>query len=453
MSGKYVVGGLAAAGAAYYLYENKKLQEINQPTSWTGTKYNQLKGDTVGAKVDHSLSTLQKTLDQKSEESKLWAKDKSKETEQYWKDKGKPFLKEKAEETKTYFEKKIDEANARVGGGGVELARASRVAYGNAEYLLSDDPNKSAILKLGDKYIDTVNSALFLVHDGVYSLKEAVFGRRTQADELADKAEKAKKEASSWFGGAVDKTKEKINESKPKRGWLDFGSTDKEKAEAALDDVARGYGENTSFWAKEKAELDKSLVQSAKEATSGAISSTKASLGSAKEVIDSKSAQALDQVAESTERAKPWFGLKTVDERDEERLDKLIAEVSKGFGENASFFAKESYDDIANKPVLIQELRNKASKNLEELKLNLDLHRTHWYSWASAKDKELEKSAKEQWESAKSFYDDVQKRLAESNEKLKDVTDSAISSTKKGLDYANEKTQDGLTAAQNWVKK
>lgn len=470
MSGKYILGGVAAAGCAYYVYEKKLQNEINQPKSWPATKYSQLKGDTAGAKLDKGLTNLQKDVDNNTEQLKdwasaksedlkdwgdakskaasSWAADKQQDAEKYWKETGKPQLKQSLNDAADYLDKKADSAQ--------------NIGYSP----IFEDPNKSPVLKAGDKYIDTVNQAAFVVHDKAYALKDLVFG--SSKSDAQKKAELAKDDASLWLGSKKNEAEKKT------KGWFNF----KEDPDEAINEVSRGFGENTSFWAKEEADEAKlskklqdakdgligaavstkdSVVESAKGAKDSVVGtarsatdSAKQTLSSSKETLESKSQEASEAVSDAT--SKPWFGLKSVDQHDEARLDKLIREMSKGYGENATFFASESYDDISEKPAMIQELRDKLLRNLDEAKKNLDAHRKHWWSWASKKDKELEKAAQDQWENAQSFSNDVEKKFVEGNLKFKDWTDSAIASTRQGLNYANDKTQSGLAQTQKWIR-
>ncbi|ODV98428.1 hypothetical protein PACTADRAFT_905 [Pachysolen tannophilus NRRL Y-2460] len=408
MSGRYVIGGAAALGAGFYLYERRvervKLAEQQQQlekNSWapfqnqkdqervpeTATRFGR-RIDEVAArskdKLDENLTSLKHNADAKfskledaRSDASSWANERANRfadvTAQHQDEhaqRSEALHKSATEDEPRGFEK----IKARVLQRKDDALENTKDTIGSAKNSVADsaDESKNAILKAGDAYIDSVNGVAIAVHDGLSSIKEFVSGN----------VKAAKDEA----GNINNNTTSSNNNNKNIFAEKNFLSSREEREAAARG--ASSFGENAKYISEDYA-----------SATSAA--------GPVDKITDSPSSS---------------------------------SSIFSGWGRNASSSANETKDQARKSA---ENTYYAASDALARAKEEFEKTKNHWYSWNKDKSQEANEKASKDFDKAKKDYDDASASLGKWGQ-------DAIDSAKRQYENLKKSASDSLESAKSW---
>ncbi|CDK25476.1 unnamed protein product [Kuraishia capsulata CBS 1993] len=402
---KVLLAGVAAAGAGYYLYEQRsgggRLIDVSN--------YGQGPAEHAGRVVDNYASSGWNKVEDSKNSAGSWINDKGAQARQ-----ASDNVVDSAKES-------ADIAAAKAAGVGGSVKSWFQDSRASAEKAYSDSWEK---LDEAQKQFDDTKAAWWSW--GAKQNEEA----QSKAQENLDIAKKnyanSKSALSKWGQETIDSADKRLK---------DLKNSVKYNADKGVQQVNQVAGDAKAYGNKN--------LQNAKEAVDDAYESVKSKAQSAQDSAESRKNEIVKE-----------YGKQTASEAD---LASRVRHSVEGWGETAQEVAQEEYDSLFSKKgsffLSSEEASRKAKEyydaKAKEAKKRYDETRGHWYSWGSSKSQDVQDEAKKQWEDLQAQSQSASDAVAEWSKKN---SDKLVKDAQDGLDRAHGTSQGWLSGIRNWIR-
>ncbi|CDR40168.1 CYFA0S04e05050g1_1 [Cyberlindnera fabianii] len=250
-TGRYVLGGAAVAGAAYYLYAQRLEQAqtpaggIKLPAFGSSSNKTEGTGERTGRKLDEAVLNARDRLDDLSHETGK-SIDRTLASAEQQRSKFNGWASDKLEDAQDHLDKHADSAKKKAD----QLAKQAH----------RDDPGR--IKQFGQEVKDTFEDATTSVNNSLHNAKQSIVGTKDSAEKSAtdakekvkDSVEDAKDKASGWFSRAAPATSEEELARRSKLALEGWGETAAANANEYYDSVASKPSSSSSWfgWGRSK---------------------------------------------------------------------------------------------------------------------------------------------------------------------------------------------------------